>query len=84
MEPGDGDRIEFRLLGTVDVAAGDGVIEIGSPKQRTLLASLLVRLNRVVAADVLVEDLWGAAPPPSVQSTLQSLVSRLLRALDTA
>jgi DNA-binding SARP family transcriptional activator len=51
--------IEFRLLGTVEVVAGDRVVEIGSPKQRTLLAALLLRLNIVVPADVLADELWG-------------------------
>src|SRR5437764_9344337 len=84
LEPGEGHGIEFRLLGTVEVVAGDRVIEIGSPKQRTLLASLRVRLNRPVPVDVLIEDLWGDAPPASVQATLQSLVSRLRVALAAA
>jgi predicted ATPase/class 3 adenylate cyclase len=39
-------------------------------------------LNRVVATDVLVEHLWGDAPPPTVGSTLQSLVSRLRRTIE--
>jgi DNA-binding SARP family transcriptional activator len=74
--------IALRLLGTVDLIAGDRVIELGSAKQRALLAALLVRLNRLVPVDVLVDDLWGESPPVSVQVTLQSLVSRLRRALD--
>jgi DNA-binding SARP family transcriptional activator len=82
VDPGESHGIEFRLLGTVEVIAGDRVIEIGSPKQRALLAALLVRLNRVVPVDVLVDDLWGESPPASVQATLQSLVSRLRRALE--
>jgi len=84
VQPGEGHGVEFRLLGTVEVTAGGRVIEIGSAKQRTLLASLLVRLNRVVATDVLVDDLWGDAPPASVGSTLQSLISRLRRTLEGA
>ncbi|HMC79723.1 MAG TPA: BTAD domain-containing putative transcriptional regulator, partial [Acidimicrobiia bacterium] len=84
MGPGETHGIEFRLLGAVEVIAGDRVIEIGSPKQRALLASLLVRLNRLVPVDVLVDDLWGESPPASVQATLQSLVSRLRRALEGA
>ena len=75
--------VEFRLLGALEVVAGDRVIEIGSLKQRCLLASLLLRLNRPVPVDVLVEELWGDAPPASVQATLQSLVSRLRRACET-
>ena len=82
MDPGESHRIEFRVLGTVEMIAGDRVIEIGSPKQRALLASLLVRLNRLVPVDVLIDDLWGESPPASVQATLQSLVSRLRRTLE--
>ncbi len=84
MDPAESHGIEFRLLGTIEVMAGDQVIEIGSLKQRALLASLLLRLNRPVAVEVLVEDLWGDSPPASVQATLQSLVSRLRRTLETA
>lgn len=84
MDPGESRSIEFRLLGSVEVIAGDRTIEIGSPKQRTLLASLLVRLNQVVPVTVLVNDLWGESPPATVQATLQSLVSRLRRALGAA
>ena len=82
MHPGQSHGIALRLLGTVDLIAGDRVIELGSAKQRALLAALLVRLNRLVPVDVLVDDLWGESPPVSVQVTLQSLVSRLRRALD--
>ncbi len=82
MHPAESHSIAFRLLGTVDMLAVDRVIELPSPKQRALLASLVVRLNRLVPIDVLVEDLWGESPPVSVHATLQSLVSRLRRALD--
>jgi predicted ATPase/DNA-binding SARP family transcriptional activator len=84
VDPGESRSIEFRLLGSVEVIAGDRMIEIGSPKQRALLASLLVRLNQVVPVTVLVNDLWGESPPTTVQATLQSLVSRLRRALGVA
>ena len=58
----------------------DRVVEIGSAKQRALLAALLLRRNHVVPVESLVEDLWGGSPPPTVGGTLQSLVSRLRRA----
>src|SRR2546423_8242349 len=77
--PGVSHGIEFRLLGTVEVVAGDRVLELGSPKQRTLLAALLLRVNTVVPADVLMDDLWGESPPPSAPATLQSLVYSLRR-----
>ena len=84
MYGGDSHGIEFRLLGSVEVAAGNRIIEIGSLKQRALLAALLLRLNHPVPADTLVEDLWGDTPPPKVTQSLQSLASRLKRALETA
>ncbi len=76
--------VEFRVLGTVEIAAGDRVVELGSAKQRALLVSLLLRVNHVVPVEVLVDDLWGESPPPAVHATLQSLVSRLRRAFGAA
>ena len=69
--------IEFRLLGVFEVTSGGRVLEIGSPKQRRLLAVLVMNLNRPAPVDVLLEALWPAEPPASATSTLQSLVSRL-------
>ncbi|MCA1845651.1 MAG: winged helix-turn-helix domain-containing protein, partial [Actinobacteria bacterium] len=70
-------RIEIRFLGVFEVAAGGRRLEIGSPKQRRLLALLTVNLNRPVPVDVILDVLWPTGPPASAQSTLQSLVSRL-------
>jgi predicted ATPase/DNA-binding SARP family transcriptional activator len=70
-------RIEFRLLGAFEVAAGGRTLEIGSAKQRRLLALLAVNLNRPVPVDIILDVLWPDGPPVSAQSTLQSLVSRV-------
>ncbi|MGH9005400.1 MAG: AfsR/SARP family transcriptional regulator, partial [Acidimicrobiia bacterium] len=69
--------IEFRLLGVFEVASGGRVLEIGSPKQRRLLAVLVMSLNRPVTVDALLDALWPTGLPDSATSTLQSLVSRL-------
>ncbi|MGH8972134.1 MAG: BTAD domain-containing putative transcriptional regulator [Acidimicrobiia bacterium] len=76
--------LEFRLLGPFQVAAGGRVVEIGSAKQRGVLALLAVHLNRPVASEKLIEELWRGNPPASVQSTVQSLVYRIRRALGDA
>jgi predicted ATPase/DNA-binding SARP family transcriptional activator len=73
--------VEFRLLGPFEVAIGGQPQEIGSAKQRTLLAVLSLQLNRVVPIDTLADALWEESPPPSLRSTLQSLVSRIRQAL---
>lgn len=76
--------LEFRLLGPFELASRGRVAEIGSPKQRLLLAMLVVRLNRVVSVDALAEELWQGRPPSSLAKTIQSLVYRLRRALTAA
>jgi DNA-binding SARP family transcriptional activator len=52
----------------LEVLDGQRRVELGRPKQRILLAILLVRANQVVALDRLVEELWGEQPP--AQATL--------------
>src|SRR5947199_3335228 len=55
---------EFRLLGPLEVLADDGSpLPLGGQKQRAVLALLLLRANRVVATDFLVDTLWGENPP---------------------
>jgi predicted ATPase/DNA-binding SARP family transcriptional activator len=70
------------LLGELEVLGDDdaGVVVTGA-KQRALLAVLALHAGRPVAADVLVELLWGEDPPPAVRNGLQGLVSKLRRAL---
>ncbi len=78
---GERDAVDVRLLGTFEVVSGGRVLEIGSPKQRALLAMLVLHLNRVVPLDVLVEELWGERPLASASASAQTLVSRLRRSL---
>jgi DNA-binding SARP family transcriptional activator len=82
-QPEDG-RFEFRVLGTFDVVSGERVLEIGSPKQRALLALLVARLNRPVSLDLIGEELWDGNPPASLATTVQSLVYRIRKLLTDA
>jgi DNA-binding SARP family transcriptional activator len=76
-----GPRMRFRVLGPLEVSAGAERIALGGPKQRSVLASLLVRPNQVVSADDLIDQLWGEDPPDTARKTLQSYVTHLRRAL---
>jgi DNA-binding SARP family transcriptional activator len=76
--------LQFRLLGTFEVAIGDRVVPIGSTKQRHLLALLVMNLNSPVSSDVLIDTLWCSRPPVSAPSTLRSLLYRLRRTLEDA
>jgi DNA-binding response OmpR family regulator len=76
------DRIEFRLLGRVEAWRAGVRVELGGPKQRAVLASLLLRAGRVVSQDQLVDDLWPDDPPARATATVQVFVSNLRRALE--
>ncbi|UWP87564.1 AAA family ATPase [Dactylosporangium fulvum] len=60
---------------------GDAV-PVGGPKPQALLALLLLRPNRFVAADWLVDALWDGTPPASAHVTLRTYVAGLRRALE--
>jgi len=57
-----GALLEFRVLDTFEAVVDDRPIPIGSPKQRALLAMLVLDLNRVVSLDSIVDELWGGRP----------------------
>jgi predicted ATPase/DNA-binding SARP family transcriptional activator len=73
--------IEFRILGSLEAVGDDGPVALGAPKQRALLALLLLKANTVVSRDRLVDALWGAEPPRSAVSSLQVYVHGLRRVL---
>jgi DNA-binding winged helix-turn-helix (wHTH) protein len=77
-------EMQFGILGPLEARDGEGPVRVPGAKERALLADLLVHAGRVVAADRLVEDLWGEQPPGNPANTLQGRVSALRRALGPA
>jgi len=73
--------VEFRLLGPVEVVGEGGAVALGGPKQRALLAELLLRRGSAVQRERLVDALWGDTPPASAISSLQVYVHGLRRAV---
>ncbi len=73
--------MEFAILGPVEVRLDGSELALGGPKQRALLAVLLLAGNEVVSRDRLVEALWGDRAPPTAQRSLDSYLSRLRRLL---
>ena len=49
--------MEFRVLGPLEVRKGKRALALGGPKQRSLLAVLLVHANETVSVGQLVDDL---------------------------
>ena len=73
--------VEFALLGPLEAREGDEPISLGGPKQRAVLAILLLEAGRVVSQDSLVEALWPDGPPPTAVASLQNFVAQLRKAL---
>src|SRR3954464_12009856 len=73
--------MEFRILGSIEAVGDEGPRPLGAPKQRALLALLLLNANAVVSRDRLVDALWGAEPPEPAVSSLQVCVQVLARVL---
>src|SRR5215470_9955011 len=74
---GAGPVFEVRLLGPVRAVRAGGEVALGGPRQRAVLALLMLEAGRVVPFDRLVEAVWRGRPPPGVAKTLRSYVSRL-------
>jgi DNA-binding SARP family transcriptional activator/pimeloyl-ACP methyl ester carboxylesterase/tetratricopeptide (TPR) repeat protein len=70
-------RVEFELLGPLRVVEGGRDVTPARPKQRALLAMLLLRREEVVRGAQLIEALWGEEPPGTAQTALHGHVSSL-------
>ncbi|GAB2736595.1 BTAD domain-containing putative transcriptional regulator [Nocardioides pakistanensis] len=69
-------------LGPTEAWRGDARVDLGTRKQRALLAALALHRGRPVSADTLVDLLWAGRAPGGVTATLQSYVAGLRRALE--
>ena len=77
--------MQFRILGPLEVLGDDGrPLALGGPKQRTLLAVLLLHAGQVASADRLIDELWGEDPPETARSVLHVYVANLRRILEPA
>jgi len=74
----------YGLLGPVEVQVGGRAVPLPSSKQRLALSMLLVEAGRVVSADRMMDELWGADLPADPRAALRTQVSRLRRALGPA
>lgn len=73
--------MQYCMLGPLEVVHGSRPIDLGSPKQRAVLAVLLISRGRVVSSDRIVHAVWGDAAPGSVTASLQAYISNLRRVL---
>ncbi len=70
------------MLGPLRVEVGGRPADLGGPRQRALLARLVLAGGEVVSTDRLIDDLWAGDPPPKALGALQAHISYLRRALE--
>jgi DNA-binding response OmpR family regulator len=74
--------VEFGVLGNLEVRRAGGDVVLGSYKQRSLLALLLIHANEVVSTDRIIDELWGDEFVPGRQNALWVHMSNLRSAVE--
>lgn len=72
--------IGIRMLGPMQVTVGTETIDVGGPKERAVLALLVLEAGPITS-DRLIAGLWGDDPPTSARKTLQTYIWRLRQPL---
>ena len=73
--------LRLGILGPLEAAADGLRLDLGGPKQRELIAMLLLHVDKVVPTGRLIEALWGMTPPTAAEVTLRTHVSHLRKRL---
>jgi DNA-binding SARP family transcriptional activator len=73
--------VRFQVLGPLR-AVRDGVpVELGTARQRAVLATLLLRANQPVPAEAIVDAVWAEQPPANGPNVVSKYFGRLRRSL---
>lgn len=79
-----GTHMEFRILGPLEVRSNGQSLPLGGPKQRAVLALLLLGANRVVSRERLIAELWPNALGRDAEHALTLQISRLRKVLSAS
>jgi DNA-binding SARP family transcriptional activator len=74
--------LEYDILGEVRAWRDGDQLDLGSAKQRAVLAVLLLEANQPVPAQRILTAVWGESPPAGGANVVQKYVSALRRALE--
>jgi DNA-binding SARP family transcriptional activator len=74
--------VEYRILGSLEVVANGTAADLGPPKQRAVLAVLLLHANQIVPTDRLIDLIWPERPPRTALHSIQIYVSELRKAIE--
>ena len=74
----------FGVLGPLQMTVDGANVSLGTPKQRAVLAMLVINRNRPVGIESLINAAWEQWPPAEARTSLHSYVSNLRRLLGKA
>ncbi len=74
--------IEFRSLGSLTVTIDGVAVPVGGPRQRRLLAMLLIHRDSVVSVDRLAEAVFAGEPTDAASTTMRSYIARIRKVIE--
>jgi len=78
------DHLAVRLLGPFEVRQGEQAVALGGPRVQALFAYLVLHRGNAVAAEQIIDGLWGEAADEGSRHSFHTHVSTLRRRLATA
>jgi DNA-binding SARP family transcriptional activator len=76
--------MQFRTLGDLALLVGEHNVTPTAPKQRQALALMTLRAGQRVSVPTLIDEIWGAAPPRTATTALQTYVGLIRRVMAKA
>lgn len=74
----------LRLLGPIELVVDGQTLDLGGPRQRTIIAMLGLNLGRVTSIDGLIDAVWHDDPPETARGQVQVCISGLRKVLAEA
>ena len=64
--------VGFGVLGPLEMSVDGALVPVRTPKQRAVLAMLVINRNRPVGTDSLINAVWEESAPPGARASLHS------------
>ncbi|WAC55684.1 BTAD domain-containing putative transcriptional regulator [Gordonia sp. SL306] len=77
-------RLTYSVLGGLGAQIDSETVELGTRKQRAVLAQLILADGDPVSTDRLIDGIWGSAAPDRAEVSVQAYISGLRKALEPA
>ena len=74
--------VRLDVLGPLTAHVDGEAVDLGGPRQRSVIALLAAAQGRVVPVHRLLDEIWAGDPPRAALSSLQAYVSNLRKALE--